>query len=71
MPVWQNKRQVPYHEKEILDCCVKAGYLVINRMLIAQAKPEQYILLSHDRNFEYMGEGCIQTNQAPCLIRSV
>ncbi len=43
MPVWQNKRQVPYHEKEILDCCVKAGYLVINRMLIAQAKPEQYI----------------------------
>ena len=55
MPVWQNKRQVPYHEKEILDCCVKAGYLVMDRMLIAQAKPEQYILLSHERNFEYMG----------------
>ncbi len=71
MPVWHNKRQVPHHEKEILDYCVKAGCLVMDRMLIAQAKPEQYILLSHDRNFEYIGEGRIQTKQAPCLIRSV
>ena len=77
----------PYHEKEILDYCVRAGYLVMDikakhvleirslrikpgailtnhdlfdRMLIAQAKAEKYILLSHDRNFEYYGENCIQ-----------
>ena len=77
----------PYHEKEILDYCVKAGYLVtdmkakhvleirglrikpgtvltnhdpFDRMLIAQAKSEKYILLSHDRNFEYYAEDCIQ-----------
>ena len=80
-------RLCPYHEKEILDYCVKAGYLVIDikakhileirslrtkpgavltnhdpfdRMLIAQAKSEKYILLSHDRNFEYYGEDCIR-----------
>ena len=77
----------PYHEKEILDYCKKAGYLVMDinakhvmelhglrkrpgaaltnldpfdRMLIAQAKTERSILLSHDRNFEYYGEDCIQ-----------
>ena len=77
----------PYHEKEILDYCMKAGYLVMDikakhileirglrtkpgavltnhdpfdRMLIAQAKSEKYILLSHDRNFEYYGEDCIR-----------
>ena len=80
-------RLCPYHEKEILDYCVKAGYLVadikakhvleirglrikpgavpanydpFDRMLIAQAKAEKYVLLSHDRNFEYYGEDCIQ-----------
>ena len=77
----------PYHEKDILEYCVKAGYLVMDmkakhvleirglkvkqgavltnhdpfdRMLIAQAKSERYILLSHDRNFDYYGENCIQ-----------
>ena len=77
----------PYHEKEILDYCVKAGYLVMDmkakhvteirslrikpgtvltnhdpfdRMLIAQAKSEKYVLLSHDRNFGYYAEDCIQ-----------
>ena len=77
----------PYHEKEILDYCVQAGYLVMDikakhileirnlrtkpgavltnhdpfdRMLIAQAKSEKYVLLSHDRNFEYYGEDCIK-----------
>ena len=80
-------RLCPYHEKEILDYCVQAGYLVMDikakhvleirglrikpgtvltnydpfdRMLIAQAKSEKYILLSHDRNFEYYGEDCIR-----------
>ena len=80
-------RLCPYHEKEILDYCMKAGYLVMDikakhvleirglrtkpgtvltnqdpfdRMLIAQAKSEKHILLSHDRNFEYYGEDCIQ-----------
>jgi PIN domain nuclease of toxin-antitoxin system len=77
----------PYHEKEILDYCLKAGYLVMDikakhaleirslktkpgtvltnydpfdRMLIAQAKSEKFLLLSHDRNYEYYGEDCIQ-----------
>ena len=77
----------PYHEKEILDYCKKAGYLVMDikakhvmeirglrirpgavltnhdlfdRMLIAQAKTEGYRLLTHDRNFEYYSEDCIQ-----------
>ena len=80
-------RLCPYHEKEILEYCVKAGYLVadikakhvleirglrtrpgavltnydpFDRMLIAQAKSEKYMLLSHDRNFEYYGEDCIR-----------
>ena len=80
-------RLCPYHEKEILDYCVKAGYLVMDmkakhvlevrglktkpgtvltnhdpfdRMLIAQAKSEKFIILSHDRNFEYYGEDCIR-----------
>ena len=80
-------RLCPYHEKEILDYCVKAGYLVMDikakhvleirglktkpgtvpanhdpfdRMLMAQAKSEKYILLSHDRNFEYYDEDCIR-----------
>ena len=80
-------RLCPYHEKEILDYCVQAGYLVMDikakhvleirglrikpgtvltnydlfdRMLIAQAKSEKYILLSHDRNVEYYGEDCIR-----------
>ena len=80
-------RLCPYHEKEIHDYCVKAGYPVLDikakhvseirglrtkpgvvltnhdpfdRMLIAQAKSEKFILLSHDRNFEYYGEDCIQ-----------
>ena len=77
----------PYHEKEILDYCVNAGYLVMDikakhileicglrtkpgavltnhdpfdRMLIAQAKSEKVTLLSHDRNFAYYEEDCIQ-----------
>ena len=77
----------PYHEKDILEYCVKAGYLVMDmkakhvleirglkvkqgavltnhdpfdRMLIAQAKSEKYILLSHDRNYGYYGEDCIR-----------
>ena len=80
-------RLCPYHEKEILDYCVQAGYFVMDikakhvleirglrikpgtvltnydlfdRMLIAQAKSEKYILLSHDRNVEYYGEDCIR-----------
>ena len=81
-------RLCPYHEKEILDYCVKAGYIVMDikgkhvleirdlrlkpgavltnydpfdRMLIAQAKSEKYVLLSHDRNFGYYEEDCIRT----------
>ncbi len=76
----------PYHEKAILDYCLKAGYQIMNikpehilmlrslrvrpdrtltnhdpfdRLLIAQAKTEQCILLSHDRNFENYDEDCI------------
>lgn len=80
-------RLCPYHEKEILDYCMKAGYIVMDikakhvpeirglrtgpgavltnqdlfdRMLIAQAKSEKCVLLSHDRNFGYYGEDCIR-----------
>ena len=80
-------RLCPYHEKEIYDYCVQAGYLFMDirdkhimeirglktkagtvlanhdpfdRMLIAQAKSEKCVLLSHDRNFEYYDEECIR-----------
>ncbi len=62
MPAWHNKRQVPYHEKEILDYCVKAGYLVMDtkakyalEIRSLRKKREQYILFSHNRNFEKYG----------------
>jgi PIN domain nuclease of toxin-antitoxin system len=81
-------RLCPYQEWEILDYCVKAGYLVtdiktkhileirglkikqdlvltnhdpFDRMLIAQAKSEKYVLLSHDRNFRYYDDNCIRS----------
>ena len=77
----------PYHEKEILDFCTSAGFLIMDmkaqhvlevrnlktkqgmvltnhdpfdRMLIAQAKSERCLLLSHDRNFTNYDEGCIK-----------
>ena len=56
-----------YAENEAIPCFEETNGESMN---VLYAKPEQYILLSHDRNFEYMG-GRIQTNQAPCLIRSV
>ena len=76
----------PYHEKEILDYCLKAGYLVsdlkpkhilalrtlqvkpervisnhdpFDRLLLAQAKAENWTFLSHDRSFDYYDERCI------------
>ena len=76
----------PYHEKEILDYCLKSGYLVtdmkakhvlalrtlqvkpervlgnhdpFDRLLLAQAKAEDWILLTHDRNFDYYDEKSI------------
>jgi len=39
---------------------VPANYDPFDRMLIAQAKSEKYVLLSHDRNFGYYAEDCIR-----------
>lgn len=39
---------------------VPANHDPFDRMLIAQAKSEKYLLLSHDRNFGYYGEDCIR-----------
>ncbi|MBR2834560.1 MAG: type II toxin-antitoxin system VapC family toxin [Coriobacteriales bacterium] len=77
----------PYHEKDILVYCQKAGYEQLNitpehalairnlqvktgrrlnnydpfdRILIAQAKTENCLLLTHDSNFENYNEPCIQ-----------
>lgn len=82
----KNPRLCPYHEAEILEYCIKAGYLVtdikpahvlklrtlqvkpdrtivnhdpFDRLLIAQAKAERYVLLSHDRNFDHYDEDSI------------
>ncbi len=76
----------PYHEKEILDYCLKSGFLVtdmkakhvlalrslevkqeraiinhdpFDRLLLAQAKAEDWTLLSHDRSFDNYDEKCI------------
>ena len=54
------------HVLEIRGLRIKPGAVLTNfdpfdRMLIAQAKSEKYVLLSHDRNFEYYGEDCIKT----------
>ena len=54
------------HVLEIQGLRIKPGTVLTNydpfdRMLIAQAKSEKYVLLSHDRNFEYYEEDCIQT----------
>lgn len=81
-------RQCPYHEAEILQYCMDAGYMIMDiepahvlavrtlevkpdrtvanydlfdRLLIAQAKSEGCILLSHDRNFDNYAENCIMT----------
>ena len=53
------------HVLEIHGLKTKPGAVLTNhdpfdRMLIAQAKSEKYVLLSHDRNFEYYGEDCIR-----------
>ena len=53
------------HVLEIRGLRTKPGAVLTNhdpfdRMLIAQAKSEKHILLSHDRNFEYYEEDCIQ-----------
>ena len=53
------------HVLEIRGLKTKPGTVLTNhdpfdRMLIAQAKSEKYVLLSHDRNFEYYGEDCIR-----------
>ena len=53
------------HVLEIRGLRTKPGAVLTNhdpfdKMLMAQAKSEKYVLLSHDRNFEYYGEDCIR-----------
>ena len=43
---------------------VLTNYDPFDSRLIAQAKPEKYVLLSHDRSFESYGEDCIQRIKA-------
>ena len=55
----------PEHVLEIRALPVKQDRMPANhdpfdRMLIAQAKAERCILLSHDRNFAYYDEDCIR-----------
>ena len=56
----------PEHVLEIRALQVKQDRMPANhdpfdRMLIAQAKAERCILLSHDLNFAYYDEDCIRT----------